>query len=432
MKRNPIPIKPYTSVDESRFFRGCAVNLGYKKLELLLFSSYKNIDATGIQDSINDNLEFVSTINLSGLHRTNSEISKMNSLKEFISGASLNYKNDFIKLGFHAIYQRYDKPLNLNLRPYNQYYFNGQKLFSMSSDYNFVYKNINFFGEVAYSMNESHNGLAMLHGALLSLDSRLSLGILYRDYDKTYQTFYNAGFSEGSKTQNENGLFTGLKFKINKSWSINGYTDIFEFPWMKFGVDAPSRGHEFLIQPIYKPSRSFEIYGRFRQQLRQKNSSPSSGVITVVEDVIQRNYRLNISKKIDKVITLKSRLEIVHIKRQSREDEVGLLMTQDISWRPKSFPVDLTLRYALFDTDSYDTRIYSYENNALYVFSVPSYYYKGSRAYILARYSFLRSVDLWIRYGFFLYDNRNEIGSGAQLIQGNRKTDITIQLKISL
>ena len=143
-------------------------------------------------------------------------------------------------------------------------------------------------------------------------------------------------------------------------------------------------------------------------------------------------FYLNISKKIDKVITLKSRLEIVHIKRQSREDEVGLLMTQDISWRPKSFPVDLTLRYALFDTDSYDTRIYSYENNALYVFSVPSYYYKGSRAYILARYSFLRSVDLWIRYGFFLYDNRNEIGSGAQLIQGNRKTDITIQLKISL
>ena len=432
MKKNPIPIKPYTSVDESRFFRGCAVNLGYKKLELLLFSSYKNIDATGIQDSINDNLEFVSTINLSGLHRTNSEISKMNSLKEFISGASLNFKNDFIKLGFHAIYQRYDKPLNLNLRPYNQYYFNGQKLFSMSSDYNFVYKNINVFGEVAYSMNESHNGLAMLHGALLSLDSRLSLGILYRDYDKTYQTFYNAGFSEGSKTQNENGLFVGVKFKINKSWSINGYTDLFEFPWMKFGVDAPSRGHEFLIQPIYKPSRSFEIYGRFRQQLRQKNSSPSSGVITVVEDVIQRNYRLNISKKIDKVITLKSRLEIVHIKRQSREDEVGLLMTQDISWRPKSFPVDLTLRYALFDTDSYDTRIYSYENNALYVFSVPSYYYKGSRAYILARYSFLRSVDLWIRYGFFLYDNRNEIGSGAQFIQGNRKTDITVQLKISL
>ena len=76
MKRNPIPIKPYTSVDESRFFRGAAVNLGYRNFDLLLFSSFKKIDATGIQDSTLDNLEFVSTINLSGLHRTNSEISK--------------------------------------------------------------------------------------------------------------------------------------------------------------------------------------------------------------------------------------------------------------------------------------------------------------------------------------------------------------------
>lgn len=432
MKRNPIALKPYTSVDESRFFRGAAINLGYRKFDILLFSSLKTIDATGVQDSTVDNLEFVSTINLSGLHRTNSEISKMNSLKEFISGASLNYRNDYLKIGVQGVYQTHDKPLNLTIRPYNQYYFNGQSLFSLSSDYNFVYKNINVFGEVSYSLNETNSGMAMLHGALLSLDTRLSLGLLYRDYDKSYQTIYNAGFSEGSRTQNENGLYAGLKFKINRSWSINAYTDVFEFPWMKYGVDAPSKGHEFLIQPIYKPSRDFQIYMRFRQQRRQKNGNFENEVITRLEDVTQRNYRLNISKKIDKFISLKSRVEMVSIHRESRQDEFGILFTQDISFKPKSFPVDLTLRYALFDTDSYDTRIYTYENNALYVFSIPAYYYQGSRAYILARYSFLKSMDLWIRYGFFLYNNRSSIGSGPQLIEGNKRSDLTVQLRISL
>ena len=390
------------------------------------------IDATGVQDSTLDNLEFVSTINLSGLHRTNSEISKMDNLKEFISGISLNYRNDFMKIGVQGIYQTYDKPLNINLKPYNQYYFNGQTLFSLSTDYNFVYKNLNLFGEVSYSINESHQGMAMLHGALLSLDTRLSLGLLYRDYDEDYHTFYNAGFSEGSRTQNENGLYAGVKYKISKTWSINAYTDLFEFPWMKYGVDAPSRGHEFLIQPIFRPSRYFKIYGRFRQQLRQKNTSGLDDVITGIEDVLQRNYRVNISKSIDKYITLKSRVEYVHIQRESKVDESGILFTQDVSFKPKSFPVDVTLRYALFDTDSYDTRIYTYENNALYVFSIPAYYYQGSRAYVLLRYSFLRSVDLWVRYGFFLYNNRNEIGSGSELIQGNRRSDLTVQLKISL
>lgn len=431
MKRNPVSIKPYTSVDESRFFRGAAVNLAYKNFDLVLFSSLKRIDASGIQDSSLNDLEFVSSINLSGLHRTQAEIEKRDALKEFISGASVQFQNDFLKIGVQGAFQKYDQALQLNNRPYNQFYFSGGQLLSLSSDYNYVYRNLNLFGEVAYSINEKHSGMAMLHGALLAIDTRLSLGLLFRDYDEKYQTMYNAGFSEGSRTQNENGLYAGFKFKLSRSWSINAYTDVFEFPWMKYGIDAPSRGHEFLIQPIYKPSKTFELYARYREQLRQKNDSPSQGVITAVEDVIQRNFRINISHKINKVLTLKSRVEWVSIKRKSREKERGILITQDISYKPKSFPLSFTLRYALFDTDSYDTRIYSYENNALYVFSVPAYYNEGSRCYLLARYSFSRSIDLWVKYGFFLYNNQSYIGSGSEQIQGDRKSDLTIQLKIS-
>ena len=432
MKRNAVALKPYTSVDESRFFRGAAIHLAYKGFGLLLFASQKRIDASGIQDSIQDDLEFVSSINLSGLHRTHAEIAKKDALKEFVSGASLQFQNDLFKVGFHTVYLNYDQPLQLNLRPYNQYYFQGNSLLSLSSDYNFVYKNLNVFGEVSGSFNQYHNGLAMLHGVLLAVDTRLSLGLLYRDYDKKYQTMYNAGFSEGSRTQNENGLYAGFKLKLSKSWSVNAYTDVFEFPWLKYGVDAPSRGHEFLIQPIYKPNKKFEVYGRFREQLRQKNQSPSNGVITGVEDILQRNFRINISNKINKVLTLKSRLEWVRIVRESRDKEQGLLLTQDIAYKPKSLPFRFTLRYALFDTDSYDTRIYSYENNALYVFSVPAYYFEGSRCYLLARYSFNRAIDLWVKYGFFLYNDRSVIGSGAEEIQGDRKSDLTIQLRISL
>jgi len=147
--------------------------------------------------------------------------------------------------------------------------------------------------------------------------------------------------------------------------------------------------------------------------------------------VLQRNFRINIRKKINKVLTLKSRIEWVSIKRESRTGANGLLITQDIAYKPKSFPLSFNLRYAIFDTDSYDTRIYSYENNALYVFSVPAYYFKGSRCFLLARYSFGRSLDLWVKYGFFLYNNRDQIGSGAEQIQGARKSDLTIQLRLS-
>jgi hypothetical protein len=300
----------------------------------------------------------------------------------------------------------------------------------MSADYNWVVRNFNFFGEVATS---SYSGaFANIHGVLFSLDRRVSMSLIYRNYGRNYQTFYSAGFSEGSRTQNEKGLYAGLKLNLSNTFSVNTYLDIFKFPWLKYQVDAPSDGHEFMIQPAYRPSRRLEVYLRYREQRRQKNRRDSDGTITELEDVLQRNYRFNLTFKVGESIKLKSRVEYVTINRPSNPDEDGFIIVQDLIYNPKSFPVDISLRYALFDTDSYDTRIYTYENNATYVFSVPSYYYRGSRAYVLLRYSFLRRFDFWVRYGVSIFANRESIGSGAEEIIGNTKSDLTVQLRIKL
>ena len=435
-KRTAIPLRAYTSVDENRFMRGAAMDLGYKSLGLLLFTSSKKVDATSIADSTYDDLEFISTLDLSGLHRTNSEIVKMNGLRENILGANLNYHKGLFKVGISGVYQSYDKPYLKAVKPYNQFDFRGQHQFNSGVDYSYNIKNFALFGEVSKAFNDQvtnwNTGWAMMHGALISLDSRVSMGLIYRNYQRDFYSFYNAGFSEGSNTQNEQGLYAGLKMKFNPAWSLNAYADVFKFPWMKFGVDAPSNGHEFLIQPIYKPNKIFEIYFRFRQQLREKNSSTYIGNVTPIEPYLQRNYRLNLSYVISEAFTFKSRIEFLTINSQSKGLQKGMIITQDLLWKPKSSPIDLALRYALFDTDGYDTRIYSYENNALYVFAVPAYYYRGSRAYVLLRYSFLRHCDLWVRYGVFLYDNRFVISSGAEQINGSRKSDLVIQLRITL
>jgi hypothetical protein len=436
IKKTANPLKAYTSTDENRFLRGAAVDLSYKDFSLLLFGSRKKVDAASFEDSTYDDLEFISTLDLSGLHRTNSELAKRNGLTETITGANLRYSVGALRLGSAFVYQGYDKPYIKSTQIYNQYDFRGKSNVSFSGDFSYVLRNVNFFGEVSKNYfnydNQKQGGLAAVLGALISVDSRATIGIIYRNYGKGYQTFYNAGFSEGSNTQNEKGLYAGLRLKLNSKWSVNGYADLFQFPWMKYLVDAPSSGHEFLIQPIYKPNKIFEVYGRFRQQLRQKNSRDSDGTVTEIEDVTQRNYRLNLSYTVNEFFTLKTRLEYVTIHRKSNTPEKGLLFTQDFIYRPKSLPVDLALRYALFDTDSYDTRIYSFESAALYTFAIPAYYYQGSRAYALIRYSFARHFDLWIKYGVFLYNNRKTVSSGAEEIQGSRKTDLLIQLRISL
>jgi hypothetical protein len=428
VKKTANPLKPYTSVDETRFMRGAAIDIGYKSFSLTSFASVKKVDASLLSDSLFDDLEFVTSINLTGLHRTNSEIAKKNALTEKILGSNLRYRNRNFQFGVAGIFQGYDKDYSKSIQPYNQFDFRGKNMFSLSADYSWVIKNFNFFGETSRS---SYNGSwANLHGVLFSLDSRASFSILYRNYQRGYQTLYNTGFSEGSNTQNESGIYAGLKLKLSSAWTVNSYVDLFKFPWMKYQVDAPSTGHEFMIQPSYKPNKQLEIYGRFREQLRQKNSRDSDGTVTQIEDVVQRNYRLNVSYAVSEFFTIKSRIEYVTINRKSNTPEKGLIISQDVLFKPKKLPFDLALRYVLFDTDSYDTRIYSYENNALYVFAVPSYYYQGSRAYAMIRYSFLRHCDLWVRYGVFIYNNRSSIGSGAEEISGSKKSDITVQLRV--
>lgn len=429
-KKTANNLRPYTSVDENRYFRGAATRLGYKNLNLLAFYSNKKVDASGISDTLSDDLEFVTTIDLSGLHRTNSEIAKKNKINEKVAGSYLSYNSVRVNGGLAVVNQNYSQPLFRDTLPYNLYNFRGNSTTAISGDYNFVFRNFNFFGEVAYATHAKD--WAQLYGFMALLDPSISVAVIYRNYGKGYYSFYNNGFSEGSNTQNEKGFFTGAKIKLSSSWTVNTYLDFFSFPWLKYQVDAPSRGHEFLVQPIYKPSKTLEIYARFRQQLRQKNSRDTDGSITPIEDVVQNNYRLNLNYKILEGVSIKSRVEYVTIHRKSNTPEDGWIFTQDLYIKPKKFPVDLTLRYALFDTDSYDSRIYTYENNAQYVFSVPAYYYQGSRAYILVRYSFLRNLDLWVRYGTFIYANRTSISSGAEQINGNQKSDITVQLRMSL
>lgn len=428
VKKSATALRPYTSTDENRFFRGTAFEVGIKNYSLLTFVSVKKMDATLQQDT--SLVDFASSLQTTGYHRTSTEIARKNSVTERILGTNLKGQFRNFKVGIAAVYQGYNDIYSKQIQPYNQFDFRGKEFVSLSADYNWIVRNVNFFGEIART---SFSGaMAQLHGILISLDSKASLSVVYRNYGKAYQTMYNSGFSEGTNTQNEKGLYSGLKFRLLNSFEVNSYLDLFSFPWLKYQVDKPSLGHEIFSQITYKPTKQLEIYGRFREQVRQKNSRISDGTIPEIENIIQRNYRLNLSCTVSESIVLKTRIEYVTLHRPSSKPEKGVVLSQDVLYKPKNLPIDITLRYALFQTDSYDSRIYIYESNAQNIFSIPAYYYQGSRAYLMVRYTLLKKVDIWVRYGSTIYSNRKSIGTGSEEIQGSVKSDVSVQIRFNL
>jgi hypothetical protein len=107
----------------------------------------------------------------------------------------------------------------------------------------------------------------------------------------------------------------------------------------------------------------------------------------------------------------------------------GFLIYQDVLYRPENHPFDITLRYALFDTDDYDARIYAYENDVLYAFSIPGYFYKGSRFYLLIKWELLENLDFWVRYSQTFYTNQTTLSTGLDEIKGNTRSEIKMQVR---
>jgi len=428
IKKNGQIIRPYTSVDENLFMRGGAFTLAFKNIELTGFYSQKKIDANiSITDTSSAEIVEVTSFQQTGFHSTPSELEDKDAIGEVIYGGNLAYRTRKLSVGITATNSLYSAALNRSLQTYSQFEFSADQNSTLGIDYNYLYRNINFFGEVATSKN---GGMAYLNGAIISLDPRLSISVFHRKYERDFQNLFSGAIGESSKNINEEGWYLGITSKINRKWTFTGYYDSFVFPWLRYRTDAPSFGDEWLAQLNYKPTRKIELYLRLRKENKQENTTEEVVGMDNLVDRKRKYLRFNASYKLSKELKLKSRVEISEYKLGDNPSESGYVLIQDVSYKFVNTPLTLTMRYASFDTESYNARIYSYESDVLYAYSIPAYYYRGTRMYFMLRYGVFKRVDLWLRYSQTYYDNRTAISSGLNEIQGNTKSEIKAQLRI--
>ncbi|MBI3135751.1 MAG: helix-hairpin-helix domain-containing protein [Bacteroidetes bacterium] len=429
-RRNAQVLRPYTSVNESNYLRGGAFTLGTGKFQFTGFTSYKavdaNVNATDTLEAVFD--DSFSSFQTSGYHRTLAEIADKNKVHEFISGAEIAYSGDNYRIGIAGVYTTYDIPLNASLKPYSQFKFNGKQLFTGGISYKVFYHKMSFFGEVALSDNLKPG---VLNGVTWHADPKLDLMLIHRYYDKEFHSIYSAGFGESSDNTGENGIYFGAQLRVNQRMSLSAYYDQFSFNYLKWLTDDFSAGRDFFTQLDFIISRNSKFYIRFKNKVTERNSNTEVSGLHDQVYLKRTSVRFNFDQRINSQLSLQSRIEWVNFMFDETRSN-GLLLFQDLEFSFRKIPLKLYTRYAIFDSDNYDSRIYAYENDLLYVFSIPSYYYQGIRTYLMAKYEFTSKIDLWIRFGLWSYQNITDISSGLEQINGTRKTDIKVQLKIRL
>ena len=421
-------VKPNTSVNENYFLRGGAVTLGLKNVSLTAFYSNKNIDANIDQiDSVSNQVATVTSLQESGLHRTVNELINKNAINQQVFGGRLSYQSRFFEVGVTGHQTKLEANLTPRMYPYNKFQIVDGDLSNYGFDFRLMLPKTIFFGEIAASSN---GGMAALAGVTAQPAGFFTTTIAYRHYQKNYQNFFSNAFAESSSTNNETGIYVGINASLAARWQLKAYADHFTFPWLRYRTGAPSYGHDYYAQLEHKISRSADFYFRFRTKEKMINSDDPWNRIDFVVPYKKDSYRFHINYQISSSFNLKNRAEFIVYKHQEKAKSTGFIIFQDIQYRPLDSPLQLTFRYAIFDADTYDSRVYTYENDVLYAFSIPAFYEKGTRMYLLAKWSVSRSIDLWARIGQTWYSNRNVIGTGLEMIEGNQRTDAKIQLRI--
>lgn len=432
VRRSSLGILPYTASIETGFFRGIGLTrqMGSWQSSLLISSIGKDGRVQESSDSLDLTEQRLTSLSQTGLHRSLTELSTKNQVRETHLGSNLQYSAMAGRwsAGLNFLHSQFSIPWIRNATSYNAFDFSGQSNQVGSIYANLYWKNFAFFGESARS---SSQGQGTVLGLVSSLSRTVDFSLLWRSYDRHFHSFYATAFAEGTRPSNERGVYLGFQHTPSATLKLNAYVDFFSFPWLKFRVATPSNGQEWLLRLSYQPQKNRKVLVQFKQERKMRNLSeegeftPTQQVGTILKSQAQGSLELDISTELtSRSRILWNQVTINHKKTQ------GWMLIQECSYSKGNWK--LTSRMALFDTETFDNRLYAYEQNAVGTFAIPAFSGRGSRQYLLAQYRINSRLTAYFRIAQTHYTDRESISSGMQEISGPKQTDTVLLLRYAL
>ncbi len=400
----------YTSSDENQFFRGAAAQMQFGKFKVIPFVSFTSIDG-----SLSENGNQISSIKIDGLHRTDSEIRNKNNIDKQVLGTIINYLPiNNLNLGLLFYNTNFTPP-----HPNKGVIFpHGENFNFYSFSYSTFYKNIFVSGEIAYN----DVSVASINSVNISLTDKISFVTSIRSYPFNFYNFHSNGFGERSNTQNEFGVYAGLRWRSD--WGLfNFYFDQFKFPNETNTFQLS--GNEFQINYESRTLNKTRLNLRFQNET--KESEESFNFNKQIVDQVRNKFRSELVYNLSKSIRLKTRAEFVWLEIENLKNETGFLTFQDIRYSI-SDKFRFYGRVVFFKTDSFDSRIYEFENDLTGVITNPALFGEGMRWYFVINYSVLPNLKLSLKYAELIKPDEGTLSSGNNEINGNLDNRISLQL----
>ena len=430
LKRYAPGLRPNTSANENAFFRGGAVTLGINSLNISMLYSLHRSDANIVFSDSNDSPEYVSSMPNSGYHRTMNELEDKDMLQLQHLGGHISYSGGRFRLGGTICHSKYGLRLERQNDPSGIFQFSGKESLTAGINFDILLRRTSIFGELAANRN---GGWALLAGMIHTTDNGSIFGLLLREYKPQFQNLLAGASGRRDHNTNEKGIRISMELPLFKRLSMQASCDQYAYPWLTRGHVNMMRGQEVQVRLSYTPSMVYELSAKYKYRSSTDNSDYLQGWFDQMVRVNKHELQLvvrtavsgSFSAKLQAAYTLTKGLEEGY-------ESAGSLLLLDMYYHPATLPLKLTFRYALFHTDDYMSRLYAYENDLLYASSMPAYYGKGFRFYLLAKYSPARWLDTWLRFSMTCFSDRDIISSGPDEIKNNKLPEIKFQVRIKL
>lgn len=412
-------IDAYCSTVDYSFFRGAAAQsvLHINKMNYLKIAAFASSrPASGNIDTTHN---IASSIYTSAYFRTESEIDKLNTLKENAYGTNIEWDNPNFSIGVNYLNLSYNYRIESDAKSA----FSG-KSGNLASLYALYYSSLFSLG-TEISMDAKRN-MGFISGLLIERQS-YDISLNVRSFSENFRSPFGYDFGEFYQPSNELGLYLGIKVKPQSSILINMYIDIFQTQGKTYTLNFEQSGMELFTQIDVKINAHSKLYLRtflenktdgMTDSLKQKISYDKTRLSFRID------YQVDLSRKLE--MRLQSELRYANFD-ESKPGEFGSAGFCQLDYKIND---NLTIgnRLTLFSTDSYETAIYSFESPVPgYMSNIPLYM-TGLRNQIYTKLKLWDKLSLSASFFLTGKNNQESLGSGLNEIQGNVERKLMLQL----
>ncbi len=355
------------------------------------------------------------------------------SVRHHLLGANITFRHRKLELQLTAVENLWSD----SVRPYrdaryNRHYFRGrnQAVFGASVRYNHGW--FDAFAEIAIAQNNTPSlfAPALIAGSRFYPCDGVSLIALYRYYSPYFDNALGYAFSETSRINDENGGYLGFDITRLRRWRFTGYADVFYFSGYKYGMgsDTATLGYDVLAEARHIRQ---DWWLSLRARVRKKGS-PATFSLRAQWDYTSGPLSLRTTAEANLTRSKTSPLSYGYTVYQDASLDCSRLSSLNTK-----VPLSVQFRVQWFDAREWTNRLYAYEHDVLYAFSVPATYGLGGRAYLCLRWQIIPrlalygklSETIYVRSWYMQKHPSFQGGAGGRL---PLRTDIHLLLRATL